>query len=415
MAFPLRSQTEILTGITNELRNSGINYLPRGSKAYAIAASLAKEFDIAYRFFDANFDAAFLAGASGDLLESLGLLFGVRRKVARKAVSSLYEKSMTFYVNNGLTFGDINAGTDFTIPAGTIIQTPTTITGVPTIQYQLLADVLCRSTSTIAFATVEALAEGSAQNVGRHTLVEHNFTGYIGSASSSLKVVNRFAIVNGTDKESDQSLKSRISIGATALQAGNLTSIRFALLAVPGVVDIRLLRYFDGIGTVGAFVAGQDNEVTPSLIAQGQAAIDSFVSGGEVVTVYSPNRVGVDFTTHVNLSRDVTVNERDQIERKLLDNVNSFFTGLSIGDDIDINALLIAMQRSDSLIVNFGTDPTVTQMDDLSIYRYSDASGERVRKSLVNTAETIDIEDHELFIPETTISHPFTFTFDTIT
>lgn len=415
MAFPLRTQQDVLTGILNELRNSGISYLPRGSKARGLAAQLAKEIDIAYRFFDSNFDQAYLNGASGDLLEAMGTLFGVRRKKARKAVTSTYEQNLVFYLDNGLDFGDINGGSDFTVPAGTIIRTPSSLSGVPQIEYQVLGSVLCRVTSSVAFVTAEALAEGRAQNLGRHSLTEHTFNSYTDATSDSLKVINRFGVVNGTDRESDLSLRQRISIAATALQAGNLTAIRFALLAVPGVIDIQLLRYFDGIGTVGAFVTGQDNEVTASLLAQGQAAVSQFESGGEVVTVYSPNRVGMDFTTHVNLSREITVNERNQIERNLLDAVNAFYTALSIGDDIEIGALLIAMQRADSLVVNFGVTPSVTQFDELSIYRYSDASGERVRKILLNTVEDIDIKEHEIFIPELSIATPFNFTFDPIT
>lgn len=415
MAFPLRSQTDILIGITNELRNAGINYLPKGSKAYALAASLSKEFDVAYRFFDSSFDSAFLAGASGELLESLGVLFGVRRKLARKAISSIYEKSITFYVTGGGTFGSINNNGDITIPAGTIIQTPETSSSTASIQYQLLADVVCGASETVAFGTAEALIEGSSQNVGRHSLVVHNFNNYIDAANESLQVINRYGIVSGTDRESDASYRSRVSIGATALQAGNLTALRFALLSVPGVVDIRLLRYFDGIGTVGAFITGQDNEITPSLLAAGQAAIDEFSSLGEVVTVYAPNRVGIDFTTHVNLARAITQTEQNAIERQLLNITNDFFTALSIGDAIDIENLVTVLQRTSPLIVNFGTDPNKTQLDDVGLYRYSSASGERVRRTVLTDAiDEINIEQHEIFIPELSSIRPFTFTFDPI-
>jgi uncharacterized phage protein gp47/JayE len=415
MAFALRSQQDVLTGILNELRSSGINYLPRGSKARAIGAALAKEFDIAYRFFDSNFDQAYLNGASGELLEALGILFGVRRIPAKKAVTSSYEQNLVFYVDSGTTFGDINGGSDFTISAGEIIRTPSGLTGVDSLEYQVLSSVLCRSTSNIAFVTAEALAEGDAHNVGRHSLTEHTFTGYTDAASETLKVINRFGIVNGVPREADLRLKQRISIAATALQAGNLTSIRFALLSVPGIVDIRLLRYHDGIGTVGAFVSGQDNEAPPSLLAQGQIAIDSLVSQGEICTVYSPNRVGIDFTTHVNLVREITINERNQIERKLLDAINTHFTGMVIGEDLDIPQLLTAMQRADTLIVNFGISPGVSQFDQIGRYRYSDASGERVRNEVLPTIEEISIEDHEIFIPELSIANPFNFTFDPIT
>jgi hypothetical protein len=414
MTFVLRNKQDVLTGIMNDLRDSGISYIGRNSKARVIAAALSREFDIAYRFFDSNFDQAYLNNASNDLLAALGVLFGVRRIVARKAISSIFERNIAFYVQDGTTFADINNGNEFTIPAGTIIRTPETVTGVKQIEYQLLADVVCTSTSRIAFATAEALVEGRSSNVGRHSLVEHSFVGYTDAAASSLKVINRYAIVNGTNQETDEEMRSRIAIAATAQQAGNLTAIRFALLSVPGVIDISLIPYFDGIGTVGAFIAGQDNSVAPSLVAQGQAAVTEFVSAGEDVTVYSPNRVGIDFTTHVNLSREVTINERNQIERNLLDAANRFFTNLGIGDDIDLSEFITALQRSNNLIVNFGVSPSTTQFDQLNLYRYSDASGERVRKTLLDTTATINIEDHELFIPELSVVRPFQFTFDPI-
>jgi hypothetical protein len=415
MAFALRNKQDVLKDLLTELRNTGVNYLPPGSKAKALANTFAREIDVVYKFFDSNFDSAYLNFASDDLLEALGLLFNVKKKKATKAFSLSSEQSVTFYVQNDGTFGSINGGSDIAIPAGVIASTPSNFTNSNPIQFQILNDITLGAGEKVGFATVEGLIEGKGNNAGPQTLITHDFTSYLSATTSPLKIVNRFAIVNGADIEADNLYRSRIAIAATALQRGNLAALRFALFSVPGVIDIRLLRYFDGIGSVGAFVAGQDNETPPSLLNQCQVALESFASAGEVVTAYSPNKVGAELTTHVNFSREVTINEQNQIQRKLVDATHRYFTQLRISDDASISGLVGSLLKTDSLIVNLGLDPGVSEIDELNVYRYSDASGQRVRRTILNTVDEISIENHEILIPESSIVIPFNFTFDTIT
>ena len=414
MAFALRSHEDILRDILNGLRGTGISYLPQGSKARAIAASMAREIDTAYRFFDSNFDKAYLNAASNELLEALGTLFGVSRKQPRKAYSISAEQNVTFYAEDDQTFGAINGGAGIPIPAGTIIETISQVSDVEPLQYQLVNNLTLSPGDTVGFATVEALAEGASSNVGPNTLRAHDFTSYVGSGAGSLKVTNRFAIVNGTDRETDAFLRARIALAAVALQRGNLTSLRFAALSVPGVIDVRILRYHDGIGSVGVFVTGQDNEAPPALVSEVQLALTGWGSAGEVVTAYSPEQVGIALETKVNLSREVTVNEQNEIEQKLLDAARSFFSDLSIGEAASLSVLLRDLLATDTLIVNFGTTPSDASFDKLYMYRYSDASEERVRSELLNTLTSIEVEDHEILITETSIATPLSFSFEPI-
>src|SRR3990172_5489245 len=245
MAFVIKTNSEILSDLLSELRKTGLNYTSRSSKGYALASSISREIELAQKFFDNNFDGVYLRNASGSLLEALGELFGVRRREAGKSYSLSTESNVIFYVEED-TFGDINGSSNIVLPAGTIIQTSQLVDVQTPIQYELLSETTLQAGESQVAVTVKSILEGGGTRVGPGTLTVHNFNGYTDSINDTLRVTNTYAILNGEDRQSDAEYRYLISKAATANQAGNLTSIRFAALSVPGVMDINILNYFDG-------------------------------------------------------------------------------------------------------------------------------------------------------------------------
>ena len=407
MAFILRTNSEILSELLAELRRTGLSYSSRSSKGYALASSISKEIEIAQQFFDNNFEGAYLRNASGVFLDALGELFGLRRREARKSYSLSSENNVTFYVEEG-TFGDINSNNDISIPAGTIVQTSQLVDVQTPIQYELTSDVTLPAAGTNVAITVKSLLEGSISRVGPGTITIHGFVGYTDNINDTLKVTNTYAILNGEDRQTDAEYKYLISRAATANQAGNLTAIRFAALSVPGVTDTNIINYFDGIGTVGVFVVGQDNQPSQPLTNEVQSALALIQSNGILASAYSPGEVGVSWSTKVTVTTPLTINARNELNQKLINISRDFLTALRIGESLNLTDLALRLTNADSRIVRLGTGTEV--FENLGIWRVSLADGARVRSSALSQANIL-IQAHEIIVPELTLSNAFGFVF----
>ena len=407
MAFKSVNPQVVVGDILDEFRRSGITYSSSNSKARSLSSILARELQSQDNFFRRNFDKAFARYSRGDLLEAIALLLGVEREKATVASSYTWEQNVQFYVRSG-NFGDINGGSSFTIPVGERIWTGQLNDYDEPIYYTLTTPLLCEATSSVAYANVEADGEGSGYNVGAHTLTEHSFITYTDFASESLLVKNNFSIINGQDRESDDELQYRLANAHTANEAANQTALRIALLSVPGIIDTKIISYYDGIGTSGAFVTGQGNQTTTSMLLQAQAALDQEVADGNRATAYMPPNVGVSFVTRVNLSEQITVNEQNEIQAALNELVGQYILNVRIGVALDLRMMLGRMLKVDSRILSFGVNPSTTPFDELYIYRTSVASGERVRSNWLDM-DLITPKKHEVILAETSVTNPFQF------
>jgi len=412
MTFRTINQSDSATRIIDELRSVGITYFPKNSKGRALALSMSKENELASRLFNQNANRMYPRYASGDLLELICAIFGVFREQPTRANAFIYEQNQVFYVNGGGTFGSINSGADIVLPSGTIINTSKINNSDSEITFKLTTQITLSAASTTAYANIEATKEGKQFNVGKNALTEHSFTGYSSYIADTLKTTNRYAIVNGQDRETEEELRFKLSIAATANEAANDSSIRMALLKVPGLVDMKLIRYFDGIGTSGAFVLGQGNECPPSLVSQSQESVNQKTGNANMTTVYSPPQLGVGFSTKVNLSEPITINEQNEIESSLLDIIERTILALRIGGTLNLRSLITQLYRVDQRIVSFGKEPEVSSFDTLYTYRTSTVTGDRIRYEWIDQ-EVITPKEHEIIITESSLSIPYVFSWQT--
>tara|TARA_Y100000310_G_scaffold319271_1_gene374364 strand:+ start:5726 stop:6964 length:1239 start_codon:yes stop_codon:yes gene_type:complete len=404
----LPTVSDIETRFVAELRKSGLTYFSENSKGRALAKILSREIVNAGEFHAQTTNKAFAKYAEGDLLEAICWLFGLSRELATKAVSYSWELNQRFYVSSG-TFGDINAGADITIPAGTTIFSSSRATLDEDINYTTTSEVILDKDDSEGFVSLEAIKEGSRSNIGAHVLREHDFASYTDFANETLLTRNAYAIVNGQDREGDGELRFRLSIAATAMEAANSSALQYQLLQVAGVRDLKIIPYYDGIGTTAAFLVGQGNEAPPSMVIEAQEVLSRTASNAVLATAYAPPQVGVAFTTQINMTRPVTVNEQNEIATNLASIISSLFNDLRIGASLNLSLMRNLLVRVDSRIASFGQDPNTSPFDSLYIYRTSDYTGDRIRFEWLNTNE-ISIEDHEVIVPESSLVNPITFT-----
>ena len=222
---------------------------------------------------------------------------------------------MHFYVEEGV-FGSINNGEDIILPAGTEVMVKDNSFG-DNIIYELTETYTLDSNQNIAYCSARSKQTGFGENVDRDTLTYHNFKNYTRSDDRSLKVSNRFAILNGSDKESDRLFKSRLNNFLQAKTNLNEDWLLLRAIMVPGIVNIKLIENYYGIGTLGLIVYGAGKESNESLINLVKRRVREVSPPGLSIEVTGGITVYLDFDIKIYVVSNLS-NERKQNLKSLI-------------------------------------------------------------------------------------------------
>lgn len=343
------------------METAPIGQFHRGGKARTFIELVASEFGNFYDNILYDVTQHFLKFASGDMLDALGDMFGVYRLPQTQAKVTASEKCIKLYVDSG-TFGDINSSTTFTVPAGT------TITATDGTTYSIDYGAVCPYDASELYISATAVSKGKAGNVGKGQLNQLNFTGYTNSTSNSLKVENVYSIGSGTGEEVDSNFRYRISLRFLELERCNIFAIYAALLAIPGVRDLRFKRFADGIGTTRVYLYGIYPDQSLQLVQQAQDVVDSVAAAGEIVHVVSPDVVGVTIKTNlvfntyvdsgVSVARSITTAAANDIVTKVKNNLADYFSDLPIEETLVPEKITSVIMGTDASIKDIGTAST---------------------------------------------------------
>lgn len=344
-----------------------------------------------YRKFDTNILISYLDGANGQYLDFIADMLGVQRLGEQPASIASTEQNVKFYVDVG-TFGDINGGLPITIPAGTIISTGDASTGVT---YVVPYTTILSSSDTFAYIAAESTRTGSDQNVGADQLIFHNFTNYAGVGNNSLKVTNDAEITVAQDVESDTNLRYRCSNAVLAAEAANETSLRLAALTVPGVADVIIIPFYQGIGTTGMLMKSVTPSVPQGLVAAVQNVVDAQKAMGEIVNVRGPNETGFSCVVTLTLRRKLSPNDESSIIQAATSNLTTYINSLDIGEDFIVNEAVERVMSASAEIKNMGV--ANQPFDSLFIYKQSKIQDNKIRSTLLgdytpNADERIIVE-----------------------
>lgn len=295
------------------------------------------------------FQANQLTTAKGRDLDSIILTrTGLDRLQAAFASSDRTEANFMFYVD-GSTFGSINGGAGFTIPKGTVVRSPVNSLGNPIAEYTLTEDVVCASTDSIQFASIKARAAGASQNVGAGALTEHGFTSYI--AATGLQCVNVYPILNGADKETEEQYKYRGSTYNPSIRAANDSRMRLANLKVPGVLEVRVIPGYLGIGTAGCVVFGAEGYSTAALVRDVQRQLTQSQVPGLAAIAVPGITVYLDFEMRLFTSRSLTQVEQNRLTAGVTRTIRNYLAQLTGESTLDLEYLrqLILSENSELL------------------------------------------------------------------
>jgi len=367
----------IVSNILNRLRaNSNFTNMVPGGKARVLVETIADTLSTQIENVKVAQVANLVGYASGAYLDALGEILGVIRWSEETAEASDYARAVKLYtITTG--FGDINSGMPISIPSGTQVWGPTD-NGQSAIYYEISEDVVLSATDTEAYVPVRALTSGSGGNTSEGQLRFITFSGYTDSANSSLLVTNEASITTGRDAETDINYRYRIVNQASNLATANEMAIRLAALSVPGVANIRLMRWKRGIGTADLVVRATTPTTSLALVGAVRGAVSIVESIGNYIYVMKPEEIGIQIELTVYYTGAINASDKSDIERKIATSITDYVNNLEMGEGLIVNELVQGVMEQDGRILDIGTPNQ--PLTALYAYVYSVVEDRRVKQ-----------------------------------
>lgn len=273
---------------------------------------------------------------------------------AQHARVTAEELNLAWFVSSG-TFGDYNGAAAIPVPAGTVLSTdPNTNELGTSVTYATLEDVTLPAGGAVFYFSARAQNIGTASNVGDNVIRRHNFTNYVDSVNNTLKVVNFYPVLNGTDDEQDDIYRFRLASHYNRLLQNNETRMKLISLEIPGIINTRVEPGYFGIGTAGVFALGAENQATGALVNTLQDRLNFWKPPGGELLATTATEVTFDFEIEVRPTRSLSNNEivrlRNEINRAFLD----YFRTTTIGAVVDLSLLIDAIQRRLTNVASIG-------------------------------------------------------------
>ena len=338
----IKSTNSLKKDIKERLSNrAGITHWSNDGVAKSLVDAIAVEQRLLSNRMNSALRNMQVSTAEGSNLDNLGVTRGVQRLKANTAESM--KREMNFYFYSDTTFGDLNGGADILIPKGTLVAPGAGLTPgdqVATqsdIIYATAVDYTLPASASIYYCSIKAQTPGKQQNVGSNVLISHSFTNYTTFGTSNLKCSNNYSILNGSDSETDDLYRFRVSSHYAALAGATQDALILRSLEVPGVLEIRTVPNYFGIGTAAVFVFGVDGESNSNLVTRVQQRINSLQTAGLKI-IASPG-IKISFDFDLLFYTKESLNDRDQalIKRGLRTAIQEYFATNGAGPDRIVN------------------------------------------------------------------------------
>lgn len=308
-----RIKNELFQNMQNRFGKISDN---RDSTFSTFSETIGDELNLLRREVRNEFEEMQLSNASGDRLDKIALdKYGLSRRPATYAEVLAEESNLYFYVENG-TFGEINEDQNIIIPEGTEITVKENGFG-NNVTYETVYEYVLPADNRSFYITARSTDTGYKENVDKKTLNFHNFLNYSKANQNLLKVSNRFAILNGSDKESDALFKSRLNNFLASTVNFNEDLLTLKAIMVPGITEVRIIPNYYGIGSLGVVVFGSGRESNESLISLMRRRVLEVINPGTTIDVTGGVTVYLDFDIRVYIKKGISIVEKSRIENRI--------------------------------------------------------------------------------------------------
>jgi uncharacterized phage protein gp47/JayE len=413
---------EIVTrGLTSLTQNTNIKQVVSGSKARSVVETTAQEVENLATVQQTNLKKAFLPTTFGQFLEHFGTTVGLAKLPRRNAEALAEDRVFRFYVLGGGTFGSINGGSGFVIPAGVRLTSPASVVFEATAQYgyieepdtvydrsihySMSEDAVVAAADTEVFVSAKALTPGADGNLAAPKMINsHSFTNYSDYLGKTLLVENVKPILNGAEEENITSYRYRISQEILASEKANYAAITSAALSVPGVADVIIIPWEDGAGRFNLYIKSISFVVSDKTLEDVQIAIEQVQGVGTIGYARKPYEVGIEIDSTLTFKTELNTETKDEIRRSTEIAIIRYLNSLDLGRPLILSQLVNELKQVDGRISTVGFNET-TFFDSVSVwYPAKLADGGRRREKLI--AKTVNIPQHARIIAEGSISDP---------
>lgn len=391
-----KSYTQYASEVLSALQTTGVSNTSAGGKARALADIIANEMGILETNVFITATQNLLPYATGNALDAFGSIFNIPRLDGSDAQSTAADSNFEFYVLSG-TFGDINNGQDIIIPQGTQIFTSASNGATYTVDIQTTLP----AASSSVFFSASSTSTGSSGNAPAGVFDVSNFTNYTQADFGTLLVTNNFGIVGGSDPETDDNYRYRISLRLLSSGGNGEVDIRAALLQIPGIQDV----IFNPLaGTYQVYIYGVSPVVPPSLLTLAQAAMDANTAYPLTGTALAPELVGISLSTTLTLQSGLSILDQATVISNAQTAAANYINNLDISAELIINEIATVIMNSDTRILDIGNP----DMPILEIYLWkSRIDGTRYSQFLINDYTPVL---GERIIVEQSIQNPINLT-----
>jgi hypothetical protein len=384
------------SNLLSALVNTGITNTTVGAKGRAFCDAVGSQMAT----LDANdytmIGQSLLPYATGDNLDFIGAIFGVFRLQQQDAQVLMSDSNFEFYVESG-TFGSINNGNNIIVPSGTQIYTNQPNGPV----FVTTSDVTCLSTSSSIYFAAISQSTGSTGNAASGVFTNVGFSNYALSQFGDLLVTNNFGIVSGTDQETDDDFRYRISLYLQSRSTATQTSLQLAVLEVPGVQNV---VFQNQAGTYLAYVYGISPNIGENLLSMVQTALNNNTAYPLTGIAVAPDLVGISFATTVTFAANTSSTAQSAALIAAAQAAQTYTNNIAIDGTFVINQLAAAIISSSTTIQDIGSADQ--PINNIYIWR-SRADGTRYSRTLIND---YTLQTGERLVVESSITNPITLT-----
>jgi uncharacterized phage protein gp47/JayE len=326
-----KDQSQIVVEILEGLqKNAGISAVYPGSIARALAEAIGTEIAQLYSSLNFSISQSDLRTASGRNLDLIGDLYGVARKtISEASVNERQSFNIEFIINKPYS-------RDISIPKNTYVYTDVDNFNIRQYRFKLYGDVTITTGSTRAYGLVVPDFTDRSYTAPINSLNKHSYVSPPGVIVYCNNPKEVYSVINS---ESDDNYRRRIVSSIKSQSIGTVDSLRFAVLGVKGVRDVRIRESTYGIGSCDIIIvpeSGSTIKSYPELIFE---SIKNVKPVGVRFNVRVAEKLVINVSATVTLVNGITENMASGIKNQASLFIRRYLNSLTIGDPVSISEI----------------------------------------------------------------------------
>lgn len=315
-----KNKAELYLQLQNRLKEVGLEAESPDAFVNIINDFITSELVALSNEFNNKLDDYSLLNATGTALDTLA-----------EEMYSLYRLGETkAFISSGIELTNTSQA-EVIVPKGTLFSAGTAF-NEGSIVYELVSDVTISGDSS-NFGSAIAIRSGSEFNIERDYLTQHNLN------NTNILVRNLYPIVNGRDVETDEAFRARLLNFLPASVSNNLEFLRLNLLEIPGVINVKFIQGYHGLGTTAVFVSTAGNRSSDEVKALVNSRIQELTVPGDKMVYEEGARAKINLTVTLTNTLNYSSEEILQIKYLIRTIIGQEFVKAKTRTFIDFNTI----------------------------------------------------------------------------